>query len=165
MNLSPKQTDHHTDNIEKTSVIDSIVNITDNPNHLTLDSMSKHLASNFVLPNHEDNFAKYITNYNFPSMDFNTDNFNHINTVSYSKNLELPSKTSDQFRSFSQFNNNTIKFPEMKMEPSETLDHTHENEEFLKKYYEDNQLKIEKALMNKNRMRKNSYKSITWDNL
>ena len=53
----------------------------------------------------------------------------------------------------------------MKMEPSETLDHTHENEEFLKKYYEDNQLKIEKALMNKNRMRKNSYKSITWDNL
>ena len=154
MDLATKQNENPNENIEKTSLIDSIINITDNPNHHTLDSMSKHLVNNFVLPNHEDNFAKYLSNFNYNSMEFNSDNFdlaqNNSKNTLYKMN-DLFSKSNEHLKSLSK--NNSFAMNNQKssnMKTVESLVVKDQEDDILKNLYEDNQKKIEKALIRKN---------------
>ena len=93
---------------------------------------------------------KYLSNF-----DFNTDNFDQINNVVNSKNLDLHLNTTDHFNTLSRFNNNTNKqkIDILATKNTETQDKYEDN---LKKFYEENQVKIEKALINKNLSYKDS---------
>jgi len=160
MELATKQYDIPNENIERTSLIDSIINITDNPNHHTLDSMSKHIANNFILPNQEDNFAKYLSNFNYNSMQFNSDNLelgqNNSKNTLYRMN-DLFSKSNEHLKSFSKNNSfimNNHKNSHIKTVESVVI--KDQDDDIMKKLYEDSQKKIEKALIKKNLNNKDS---------
>ena len=100
MDLSHILIDHKT-KIEKNSVMDSLNNITDNPNNQLT---SNELVSNLLL-NHEENFAKYFSNLNsqeriyfakyFSNLNsqeriFSTDNLDQIKTFPNNKNQNIP---------------------------------------------------------------------------
>jgi hypothetical protein len=151
-----------TENMERTSVLDSIVNITDNPNHLTLDSMAKNLGNNFILPAQEDNFAKYLTNYNIPTMEFNTDNFdlNISKAAIFLRSGEKNIRLSEGLKSFSNLRKNSENASTNNLisSPSNFLKKQREDEEdCLKRIYEETQSKIEKALIKKNLHKKDSF--------